>query len=165
MKKPAVLGLSLILSAAAWAVEPAPAVRGGGHFGIGFGGGTAVSGISGKYFLADAMALQFVVGGAGYGRDDFDSSLGVDVDVLWEMPALAHAAGAFELGWSAGVGGWAWVGDPFWLGANGIVGLEFNLEPIPLDIVLEYRPALRVVPDGLGFDLVDFGGHVRFYFG
>jgi hypothetical protein len=161
----ALVGVGLLGPALpAHAVAPADSVRAAGHWGIGLGGGTAVSGVSFKYFLTNGTALQAIVGAAGYGNpDDFDSALGVDIDFLIEMPTITTAADVFELGWAIGVGGWTWIPDPFWLGINGVLGLEFNFIPIPLDLVLEYRPAIRVVPD-VGTDLYDFGGHIRFYF-
>lgn len=85
------------------------------------------------------------------------------MDVLWELPPLGTAGEAFELGWAVGIGGWTWVGDRFWVGANGVLGLELNLLPIPLDIGIEYRPSLRFAPD-VECEVFDLGGHVRFYF-
>jgi hypothetical protein len=161
----ALLGAGLLgLAQPAHAIEPAESIRAGGHWGIGLGGGTAVSGLSFKYFLTNGTALQVIAGGAGYSNSDFGTTaLGVDIDFLIEMPTITTAGDVFELGWALGLGGWTWIPDPFWLGANGVVGLEFNFIPVPLDLVLEYRPAIRLVPD-VGVELVDFGGHVRFYF-
>jgi len=148
----------------AHAVAPAETVRAAGNWGVGLGGGTAVGGISGKVFFSKGTALQGVVGGAGYTNPDFGTTaLGVDIDFLVEMPVITTVEEAFELAWAIGAGGWTWIPDPFWLGVNGVLGLEFNFIPIPLDLVLEDRPAIRVVPD-VGAELVDFGGHVRFYF-
>jgi len=155
---------SLGLSAPAHAIAPADTIRSAGNFGIGVGGGTAVSGLSMKYLLSTDTSLQAVVGGAGYANDDFgNTAIGVDLDFLLELPTLTTIDGLFELGWEAGLGAWTWIGDPFWLGVNGAAGIQFNFQPVPIDLVLEWRPAVRVVPD-VGVELVDFGGHLRFYF-
>lgn len=153
----------LALAPSAQALEPASTVR-SAKWGVGLGGGTAASGISAKFNLGTGASLQLVAGGAGYANNDFGSTaLGVNLDFLLELPTITTVDGVFDLNWEAGIGGWAWIGDPFWFGANGVLGLQFNLIPIPLDIVLEYRPALRVIPD-IGVEVVDFGAHVRFYF-
>jgi len=41
--------------------------------------------------------------------------------------------------------------------------LEFNFTKIPLDLVIEYRPTVGLLPDP-GLDLVDFTAHLRVYF-
>jgi hypothetical protein len=154
----------LALTTSAHALAPAETIRASGSFGIGVGGGTAVGGLSLKYFPTTDTSFQVVVGGAGYANNDFgDTALGVDLDFLLELPTLATAQDLFELGWEAGLGAWTWIGDPFWLGVNGAAGLQLNFLPVPIDLVLEWRPAIRIVPD-IGVELVDFGGHLRFYF-
>ena len=153
----------LALAPSAHALEPASNVR-SAKWGVGLGGGNTVSGVSAKFNLGSGTALQLVAGGAGYSNADFGSTaLGVNLDFLLERPTITTFDGAFDLNWEAGVGGWTWIGDPFWFGVNGVLGLQFDLIPIPLDIVLEYRPAIRVIPD-VGVQVVDFGAHVRFYF-
>lgn len=153
----------LLAVALASAVELADEPGDPGSLGLGVGGGTAVSGLSGKLPLSGGLAVQAVVGGAGYSHDYGRSALGVDVDVLWEMPELVRAEEGVALAWSLGAGGWTWVGAPFWLGANGVLGLELRVLPVPLDLVLEWRPSLRLVPE-VGVELVDFGGHLRIWF-
>ena len=76
------------------------------------------------------------------------------------------AGDVMELGWCVGPGVWLGVGNSFWLGVNGTLGLEFNFIPVPIDLVLEYKPALKLVDSdsGVGFNPVSFGGHVRIYF-
>jgi hypothetical protein len=168
---------STLLATPAFAASPSK-----GNFGIGVGGGTGTTGISMKYYLSDASALQGVVGVWGVGRYEHDG-LGLSADYLFEMPAFATSE-VVDVGWNVGPGLWlaansygynSYAHDPYWhdsdwhesdrllVGASGVLGLEFLIQPIPLDIVLEYRPSVMVVP-GLGFDLVSFDGHVRFYF-
>ena len=85
-------------------------------------------------------------------------------DGLYEMPILASTA-VVDLGWNLGVGAGLGLADGggFGLAASGVLGLELNFVPIPLDLVLEYRPELGIVPD-VDIDVVGFSGHIRWYF-
>jgi hypothetical protein len=155
------LGLGALLSSgSAYGGDP---IRSAGNFGLGLGGGSATSGISAKYFMADHHALQGVVGTWGLGRSGYGTGLGVSVDYLFEMPAITDTD-PLELGWNLGLGGWfATAGGGTALGAQGVAGLEFAFHPVPIDVVIEYRPGLIIVP-GVGADLINFSGHVRYYF-
>lgn len=136
-------------------------------FGIGLGGGTAVSGLSLK--VPGDVAIQATLGFDYYG-------LGVGIDGLLEMPELAEVPGILGVAWNIGLGGTVLLWDTgrtfnnrsSGIGAavSGIAGLEFNfdvLPTLPFDIVLEYRPSLFVLP-GVGLDLIRFSGHIRVYF-
>ena len=142
-------------------------IRSGGNFGLGVGGGYWLNGLSLKYYSGDNTSLQGVIGGYGYGHgydNDYyyGSGLGITGDFLWEMPELTNNE-AFELAWSAGLGPSVGLGNNwFALGVHGTLGLEFNFNPIPIDVVLEYKPGVYVVP-GVGADLWNFGGHIRIY--
>jgi hypothetical protein len=61
------------------------------------------------------------------------------------------------------VGATLGVSNPTWLGASGVAGLEFDFQPVPIDLTLEYRPGVSILP-GVGADLVNFSGHVRYHF-
>ena len=164
-----VLGAALLSSTPAHALELANPIRESNRWGIGFGGGSGPSGISTKYFFSKGFALQGVVGAFGWGvgwdsSDQFNSTgLGVQVDFLFELPTIVMAGDVMELGWCVGPGAWIGLGPDFWLGASGTLGLEFNFIPVPIDLVIEYKPAIRFV-DTVGFNPVAFGGHVRIYF-
>jgi len=155
----------------AHAIELAKPIREGGHWGIGFGGGNGPSGISFKYFFSKALALQAVAGGYGWNdggwtdSDDFgNSGIGVEADLLFELPTIVTAGDVMELGWAVGPGVWFAAGpDDFWFGVAGSLGLEFNFIPVPIDLVLEYKPTFKFV-DTPGFHPVMFAGHVRIYF-
>ena len=86
------VALSLAAVEAAHAGDP---IRSGGNFGLGLGGGLAVSGLSGKYWLAEAHALQGVVGAWGLGRAG-GSSLGVGLDLVGLGAACEAYAEGFE---------------------------------------------------------------------
>lgn len=141
-------------------------IRQAGRFGLGIGGGLGVTGLSGKYFFSEDMALEGVAGVWGLGRNDgdFDDDdvLGLNFNLLFELPTIADGE-VVELGWSAGPGVFVGVGDAAWFGVNGALGLELNFHAIPLDIVLEYQPGFLIEPY-TDLDLVNFGGHIRVYF-
>lgn len=166
---PVLFAASLFAAAPdAQAIELADRIRQAGSFGIGFGGGLGPSGLSAKYYFSKDFALQGVLGGYGWGyygwgNDRFGGAgFGVAVDFLFEGPAI-HETDVFELGWNIGPGVWLGAGPDTWFGISGSLGLEFNFHPVPIDIVIEYKPALRIV-DVVAFNPVNFGAHVRIYF-
>lgn len=157
--------LVLLSSAPALAFDAVP--RQPGKLGLGLGGGTRTSGLSAKYTLDKAFSVQGVVGVDPARWGDRGGTLAVSVDALVEMPAL-YTADEVEIAWALGAGPYIAVGDNFWLGASGVLGLEFNFQPIPLEFTLEYRPTLELVgprPDGQGgLYLFGVGGHLRWWF-
>lgn len=161
----AVLGMSAAVMAGEAHAGGTDAVR-GKSFGIGFGGGNAISGLSLKV-PGGSSAVQATLGIHPYG-------IGLGLDGLLEMPELAQAPGIVGVAWNLGVGGglYLWDNGPFdnddgvGVSVSGIAGLEFNfdiLPTLPFDIVLEYRPTLFVVP-GIDLDLIRFTSHIRVYF-
>lgn len=154
----AVLSAATLVSTAARADQ----VRESGNFGVGLGVSTFAAPLSGKYFLSSEHALQM---NAGFFQDDFDfdgGGLGLGADYLFELPALA--GNEVELAWAAGGGLALGVAESTTaLAVVGVIGLELNINAVPLDIVLEYRPHLLLTPD-VDFDAVEAGGHVRYYF-
>ena len=157
--------LALGMPAQAWAQQPS-----GGAFGLGVGSGTVSTGLSMKYHAGGAVAYQGNLGfrggwrdcGERYCRRGYDV-LGISGDVLLEQGALVQANG-FNLAWNVGGGVGLLVADDYVDVAGAFVlGLEFNLEVVPIDLVLEYRPRLFLV-DRVDLDLVHLTGQVRFYF-
>jgi hypothetical protein len=153
----------LVASSAARAFGPARE-----NFGVGIGSGTIANGLSLK-LRAGEGSFQGVLGFWGgrllrkhYGVDGVAGSL----DYLFEMPSLARSA-YFSLDWSFGLGAGLGVrdtrGGAFGLGASGIAGLEFNFTKLPLDLTIEYRPTLRILPDP-DLHLIDFSAHLRLWF-
>jgi hypothetical protein len=137
-------------------------------FGIGIGSGTIANGLSLK-LMAGPGAFQVVAGvwGGGGARDRFVHADGIagSLDYLFEMPSLAQSQ-YFSIDWSFGIGGG--VGVPTFNGrlcaaVSGIAGLEFNFTTIPLDLTLEFRPSVGIIPDP-GLNLVDFTAHLRLWF-
>jgi hypothetical protein len=152
--------------------EPAFAegkIRQAGKFGIGIGSTTMSTGLSGKYFLEDNLSLQGSVGawrrygysGRGYFHRD---SLALGADLLMESFSFMEKAdfsidGAIGGGLGLGFADYADLG----IAASFILGVEFNIHAIPLDIVIEYRPHVGLSPI-VDFDLIFFSGHLRYYF-
>jgi hypothetical protein len=156
---------ALVFASAALASTPALAGashRSAGHTGVGLGGGTTSGGISVKHFFSDTSAIQGVVGGWGGWNN---SGLGLSADYLYEMPALAEIQD-LTVGWNVGPGvglGLYAPTDEVGIAVNGVVGIEFAFGPIPLDLVLEYRPTVNVAPR-VDFDFINFTGHLRWFF-
>lgn len=138
---------------------PAQADYQPGEFGIGLGSGTMTRlGLSFKYFMGD-HAIQANLGCRGWSC----GGIGVSADYLFELPALVEGR-VMSLDWNAGVGpGLGLSSGQIDFAAAGVLGLEANFKPIPLDLVLEWRPTLLIVPD-VHFEPVEFSGHVRYWF-
>jgi hypothetical protein len=180
-----VLGSGFGLAGSATTASPAAAeqIRTPGRFGLGIGSTTLSNGLSAKYFMSRADALQFGLGELGccgirHRWHGFDDGVALGIDYLREMPDITRAGDAFYLAWNFGGG----LGIGFWdhdhfddidddfdddggvaVAATFVLGLEFDFIPIPLDIVLEWRPGFLLVPD-FDFDAVDFTAHIRVYF-
>lgn len=161
---------SLLLALSRPALADPEPVRRQGNLALGLGGGTSTAGLSAKYFLRDALSLQGVLG-AGYGTGrwsdgpggGWDSGLGVGADLLFELPAF-YETPEVELAGAVGPGVGLWLTDDrAALAASGAAGFEVNVSAVPIDLVVEYRPRLLVVPE-VAFDFVNFSGHIRYVF-
>jgi hypothetical protein len=169
---------ALVLGAvAAVAVTFTPArAHAWGHsregFGLGIGSGTGATGISGKLMVAPG-AFQGVVGfwghgdsnGPGPGQYSSIDGIALSLDYLFEMPALATTQ-YFDLDWNFGLGGGIGIatsGGTPGVAVAGVAGLEFNFTKIPLDLTVEYRPAVGLLP-GVGIGLIGFTAHLRVWF-
>jgi hypothetical protein len=136
--------------------------RRSGTVGVGLGGGTTGAGLSAKVFLSDASAVQAVAGPwGGWGN----GGLGLSADYLYEMPTIVEGDVA-ELAWNVGAG--AGVGiysqsATLGVAVAGVAGLEVAFKPAPLDLVIEYRPTLSVIPD-VGLSLIGATAHLRYFF-
>lgn len=152
-------------------------VREAGKFGIGVGAGTLARGFSLKYFLGNELAVQGVVGVYGYGygncwvidrgrciRTGRGNALALGADLLSERPDI-FSNGAVSVAWN--VGGGLGLGIPnssdLGVSISLIAGLEINIDALPIDVVLEYRPTFFISPF-TAFDYTYFTGHIRYYF-
>jgi len=167
-----ILGLALV---AVVALAPARAHAFGTArqgFGIGIGSGTGATGVSGK-LMAGPGAFQGVVGFWGHGDSNGPGpaqyshldGVALSLDYLFEMPSLAQTQ-YFNLDWNFGLGGGVGVstngGSPG-VAVAGIAGLEFNFTKVPIDLTVEYRPAIGLLP-GVGIGLIGFTAHLRIWF-
>lgn len=132
-----------------------------GKFGLGLGGAVFGSGLTGKLYLSDQVAGQAFVN-FGYG---LWGGFGANVDAVFEMPDL-YKHEQFGLNWNAGVGAALWTGvNYFAAGPEAFIGLRAYLKQVPLEVTVEYKPALLFGSAGFsGLWWGSGGGAIRYYF-
>lgn len=124
--------------------------------GIGVGSTTMASGLSVKQH-AGGSAFQLTAG-CWRGCDGVAASL----DVLASMPAVASGS-ELSLAWNFGGGGAVGVGDDeIGVGASLVLGLELSASSIPVELVVEWRPGLSIIPEPSP-NIEDVGAHIRLY--
>lgn len=146
------------------------AIKKSGNLGVGVGAGTLATGLSLKYFLSDDTSVQgnlgFSRGCVGCGRRGgryYNESVAASVDFLLERGPIAGDE-KLSLDWEIGAGaGLGLTDSTITVAAAGVIGLQLNIHALPIDIVVEFRPGAVVVPE-VYLNLVDFTGHVRYYF-
>ena len=159
------LRVAVLVVGIAFASVPGTAAAAGpneaGSFGIGLGSGTWTSGLSARYNLTKGTAIQGNLG--SYGRYDVSTvGFALSADYLAYRDTLKKT-GPVTIGYNLGVGvGLGAFSNVTWIRAAGVAGLEFNFNKFPLDIVLEFRPNISVVPN-VGLSLVHLTGQVRYY--
>jgi hypothetical protein len=97
------------------------------------------------------------------GRIHADASFGdgVGAEALYDF--LFGRLGDDNLYYYVGLGAFAWIGDPFGLGASFEAGLEYRFRSAPLALGLDWRPAFQIL-DEPGFYVDRFGLNLRFVF-
>jgi len=108
-------------------------------------------------------ALDVVFSTSKYSRIHADVSFGngLGVDLLWDF--LYRPLGDETLNWYAGVGPYAFIGDPFQLGVVGELGLEYRFSGVPIALGVDWRPYFRLIDD-TNFGADGFGLNVRWVF-
>lgn len=113
--------------------------------GIGVRGGFS-NGLTIKHFLNSNAAVEGLLSTRWHG---------VNITGLYEIHNQAFQTP--RLNWYYGIGGhlgfWdgsknhPWFNDGSYtvVGIDGIIGLEYNFEPIPFNISLDYKPALNLI--------------------
>ncbi|HCE57146.1 MAG TPA: outer membrane insertion C- signal [Prolixibacteraceae bacterium] len=86
---------------------------------------------------------------------------GLGIDALWDFIYKPLNGEAFN--WYLGVGPSTYLGDSFWLGMSGEIGLEYRFSSVPIAIGADWRPTLWVVKE-TRFGADSFGLNVRFVF-
>lgn len=156
------IALALLLCTTAFAGEASAAVIGTERkLGAGLGGGSLVSGVTGKYYLGDTSAVQAFAGVGGFG-----ASVGADYVMefkpLWEPPFG-------RLFWGAGGGVsalfYSFLGNSSTvIGISGVVELGFHFNAFPVELISDWRPGFYIGDYFGGVHLGYGGGAVRWYF-
>ncbi len=113
---------------------------------------------------AGGVALDGVFG-AGPGRIHADLGIyngGVGVDVLWDF--IYKPLGGEAFNWYLGAGPNTYIGEDFWLGVCGEIGLEYRFNSVPISLGVDWRPTLWVIEE-TKFGADSFGLCARFRFG
>lgn len=107
--------------------------------------------ISFKYFLNEKAAIEGLL---SFGDP-------IALGVLYEIHKPINVPG---LKWFYGGGGYVGFGGPEYLGAMGIIGLDYKFTNIPLNLSLDWKPELNIVSD-INFEPAAIGFSARFTFG
>jgi len=84
------------------------------------------------------------------------------LDALWNF--IYRPLGEEAFNWYVGVGPSTLIGNEFWLGASGEVGLEYRFKEVPIALGLDWRPTFWIIDD-THFGANSFGLNVRWVFG
>ena len=110
------------------------------------------SGFTGKYFFNENTAIEGMMGvGNGFGLCGLYE---------WHhpIPSVEH------LQWFVGAGGYlAFRDSDTFVGAAGIVGLDYKFADIPLNITLDWKPELNLITS-VGYEGAGVGVSARFTF-
>lgn len=87
---------------------------------------------------------------------------GVGIDALWDFLYKPLNNEAFS--WYMGVGPSMSIGDDFWLGVTGEIGLEYRFNGVPIALGFDWRPTLWIIEE-TKFGADSFGLNVRYVFG
>lgn len=129
MKKFAILIIVSMLSAAVAAQNY--------NWAIGVRGGAQTSGISTKINFNPTNSLELIL----------DLAHGVNGYALaqWNIPVIAQGFN-FYYGAGAHIGQWKKHGyHKFTFGIDGMIGLEYKIQNIPLVLSVDYKPALNLI--------------------
>ncbi len=98
---------------------------------------------------------------AGRIHADVSFGNGVGAEALYDF--LYASLGDENLYYYVGVGAYAWLGDPFRIGACGEGGLEYRFGSLPLALGIDWRPAFEII-ENTNFHADRFGLNLRFVF-
>lgn len=125
------------------------------NWAIGVRGGVTATGISVKHNFDPANSIEALV----------DFVQGVNVYALYErnIPVIAQGFN-FYYGGGVNLGGWEKHDKTrFTMGIDGIVGLEYKIQSIPLAFSVDYKPCLNFAGN-TGFHAADFGLGIKVAF-
>jgi hypothetical protein len=91
------------------------------------------------------VAIDGIFSTGQFSRIHADISFGdgVGIDALWDF--VYRPLGAEALNWYLGVGPYIQIADPFWLGAAGEIGVDYQFATVPISLSMDWRPALSIV--------------------
>lgn len=131
-----------------------------GRFGLGVGGSSLASGVTGKLYLSDSIAAQ---AHAGWW---FAAGISLGADLLVERAFVKNehvsvqayggagpSVGLFSLGTRATV-----------VGVSGVGGLGLHLGMVPVELTVEIRPTLLLGNQAWNGFYFGGGGAARWYF-
>ena len=122
---------------------------------------TTAFGIKGDYSTLDIASADLSLKHFFSGSNAFELTLGASKRHFW-LQAFYHRnqpiTCSLDWYWGAGpdVGYWRKGSnirgvvnytEGFWLGANGIIGLEYTFDYIPINLALDTGPTIRIAPD------------------
>lgn len=110
------------------------------------------------------IAIDGIFSTGDFSRLHADVSFGdgLGIDVLWDF--VYRPLGKEALNWYAGVGPYLQIADPFWLGAIGELGVDYQFESVPISLSVDWRPAVSIV-EVTDFHPGGFGLNVRYVIG
>ncbi len=107
--------------------------------------------ISFKYFLNEKAAIEALI-------------TPQDPVALGALFALHKPINTPGLSWFYGAGAYFGFGDTYNLGAQGVVGLDYKFESLPINLALDWKPELNIIKD-INFEPAAIGLTARFVFG
>lgn len=91
--------------------------------------------ITGKYFVTDRSAVEGIV--------SFGSRFGMGALLEIHKPLNIP-----QLTWMYGAGAFVGFQDKqTYLGPTGILGLDYKFENVPINLALDWKPELNIIPD------------------
>jgi len=112
----------------------------------------------------DNFGLDAILHAGQFSRIHADVSFGsnVGLDALYDF--AYRPLGSSNLKWYAGIGPSFSFGNPFWFGASGEAGLEYQFKRLPLTLGADYRPTYWFV-DQAEWGTGGWGVNLRYRFG
>lgn len=110
------------------------------------------------------VAIDAIFSTGQFNRVHADASFGngFAIDVIWDF--IYRPIGDEPFNWYVGVGPYAVIGDPFWLGAVGEIGLEYRFNTVPIVIGADWRPSISII-ETTDLHFNGFGLNIRYRFG
>jgi hypothetical protein len=122
--------------------------------------GIRVGDVLGNYVAVDGLVTL-----GEFSRVHADLSFGkngVGIEALYDF--LYRPLGFEAFNWYVGAGPSMFIGDPFYLGFSGEVGVDYHFVEVPLTLSLDWRPTFWLIEETTIL-AGGFGLNVRYVFG